>query len=207
MISPPDLHQRLAHTLIAAMKTRHTRQADLGQHRQPGTRRRRHGRRARRAVPLLPHRRDPQPGPRGREDLQAMENELAATELDWCALRPIKLTDGPLTGHVHASAPLHREDHLRATSPGTSSTLPKTPTPAPNTPPSSPPPAERRAPPTRQPKISLSTERPAPAIYRQPPADRRAHIAKHAEHPFGVAAALNRPGESGERFEPATSAL
>ena len=38
------------------------------------------------------------------KDLQAMENELAATELDWYALRPIKLTDGPLTGHVHASA-------------------------------------------------------------------------------------------------------
>jgi hypothetical protein len=37
-------------------------------------------------------------------DLQAMENELAATTLDWYALRPIKLTDGPLTGHVHASA-------------------------------------------------------------------------------------------------------
>ena len=37
-------------------------------------------------------------------DLQAMENELAATGLDWYALRPIKLTDGPLTGHVHASA-------------------------------------------------------------------------------------------------------
>jgi hypothetical protein len=36
-------------------------------------------------------------------DLQAMENELAATGLDWYALRPIKLTDGPLTGHVHAS--------------------------------------------------------------------------------------------------------
>jgi uncharacterized protein YbjT (DUF2867 family) len=37
-------------------------------------------------------------------DLQAMENELAASALDWYALRPIKLTDGPLTGHVQASA-------------------------------------------------------------------------------------------------------
>ena len=36
-------------------------------------------------------------------DLQAMENELAATALDWYAVRPIKLTDGPLTEHVHAS--------------------------------------------------------------------------------------------------------
>ena len=38
------------------------------------------------------------------QDLQAMENELAATGLDWYALRPVKLTDGPLTGHVQASA-------------------------------------------------------------------------------------------------------
>jgi len=38
------------------------------------------------------------------KDLQAMEDELAATDLDWYALRPIKLTDGPLTGHVQASA-------------------------------------------------------------------------------------------------------
>jgi len=37
-------------------------------------------------------------------DLQAMENELAATGLDWYALRPVKLTDGPLTGHVQAGA-------------------------------------------------------------------------------------------------------
>jgi uncharacterized protein YbjT (DUF2867 family) len=37
-------------------------------------------------------------------DLQAMEDELAATALDWYALRPVKLTDGPLTGHVQASA-------------------------------------------------------------------------------------------------------
>jgi hypothetical protein len=36
-------------------------------------------------------------------DLQAMENELAATALDWYAPRPVKLTDGPLTGHVQAS--------------------------------------------------------------------------------------------------------
>ena len=29
-----------------------------------------------------------------------MEDELAASGLDWYALRPVKLTDGPLTGHV-----------------------------------------------------------------------------------------------------------
>ena len=33
-----------------------------------------------------------------------MEEELAASGLDWYALHPIKLTDGPLTGHVQASA-------------------------------------------------------------------------------------------------------
>jgi uncharacterized protein YbjT (DUF2867 family) len=38
------------------------------------------------------------------QDLQAMEDELAATTIDWYALRPIKLTDGPLTGHVQAGA-------------------------------------------------------------------------------------------------------
>jgi hypothetical protein len=32
-----------------------------------------------------------------------MEEELAASGLDWYALRPVKLTDGPLTGHVRAS--------------------------------------------------------------------------------------------------------
>ena len=37
------------------------------------------------------------------KDLQAMEDELAASGLDWYALRPVKLTDGPLTGHVQAS--------------------------------------------------------------------------------------------------------
>ena len=37
------------------------------------------------------------------QDLRAMETELAASGLDWYALRPVKLTDGPLTGHVRAS--------------------------------------------------------------------------------------------------------
>jgi hypothetical protein len=32
-----------------------------------------------------------------------MEDELAASDLDWYALRPVKLTDGPLTGNVRAS--------------------------------------------------------------------------------------------------------
>ena len=37
------------------------------------------------------------------KDLQAMEEELAASGLDWYALRPVKLTDGPLTRNVQAS--------------------------------------------------------------------------------------------------------
>jgi hypothetical protein len=37
------------------------------------------------------------------QDLQAMEDELAASGLDWHALRPVKLTDGPLTRNVQAS--------------------------------------------------------------------------------------------------------
>ena len=103
MISPPDLHQRLARTLIAAMKdpgapaklisvstgSMGPADADMGA-----------GQRLlfrffRTVV-------TPNLGRVGK-DLQAMENELAATGLDWYALRPIKLTDGPLTGHVQAS--------------------------------------------------------------------------------------------------------
>ena len=35
-------------------------------------------------------------------DLAVMEHELAASGLDWYAVRPAKLTDGPLTKRVHA---------------------------------------------------------------------------------------------------------
>jgi uncharacterized protein YbjT (DUF2867 family) len=104
MISPPDLHQRLACTLIAAM--RHpgaparliaVSTGSMG----PGDA-------AMGAGPRLLFRFfrtvvTPNLGRVGR-DLQAMEKELAATGLDWYALRPVKLTDGPLTGHVQASA-------------------------------------------------------------------------------------------------------
>jgi len=104
MISPPDLHQRLARTLIAAMKdpgppTRliSVSTGSMG----PGDA-------AMSAGPRLLFRFfrtvvTPNLGRVGR-DLQAMEDELAASDLDWYALRPIKLTDGPLTGHGQASA-------------------------------------------------------------------------------------------------------
>src|SRR5215471_10680878 len=104
MISPPDLHQRLARTLIAAMKDPgaparliSVSTGSMG----PADAAMNAGQRLlfrffRTVVtPNLGH---------VGKDLQAMENELAATALDWYALRPIKLTDGPLTGHVHASA-------------------------------------------------------------------------------------------------------
>ena len=103
MTSPPDLHQRLARTLVAVMResapqarlicvsTASMGPADgvMG----PGPRLLfRFFRTV--AVPNL-----------GRvgKDLRAMEDELAASGLDWYAPRPVKLTDGPLTGDVRAS--------------------------------------------------------------------------------------------------------
>jgi nucleoside-diphosphate-sugar epimerase len=103
MTSPPDLHQRLARTLITAVKdsaaparlitvsTASMGPADnvMG------------------AGPRLLFRffrtvLVPNLGRVG-QDLRAMEEELAASGLDWYALRPVKLTDGPLTRHVQAS--------------------------------------------------------------------------------------------------------
>jgi putative NADH-flavin reductase len=103
MTSPPDLHQQLARTVIAAMKdsaatsrliaisTASMGPADdvMG------------------AGPRLLFRFfrtvvTPNLGRVG-QDLRAMETELASSGLDWYAVRPVKLTDGPLTGHVQAS--------------------------------------------------------------------------------------------------------
>ena len=103
MTSPPDLHQRLARTLITAMKDRAApARLICGQHRQHGTRRRRHGPGPRLLFRFFRTVVTPNLGRVGK-DLQAMEDELAASGLDWYALRPVKLTDGPLTRHVHAS--------------------------------------------------------------------------------------------------------
>ena len=103
MTSPPDLHQRLARTLVTAMRDAAPRArlicvstASMG----PAD-----------AVmgpaPRLLFRffrtvAVPNLGRVG-EDLRAMEEELAASGLDWYAVRPVKLTDGPLTGSVRAS--------------------------------------------------------------------------------------------------------
>ena len=103
MTSPPDLHQRLARTLVAAMKDSAAparlislSSASMG----PGDT-------AMGAGPRLLFRffrtvAVPNLGRVG-QDLQAMEEELAASGLDWYALRPVKLTDGPLTRNVQAS--------------------------------------------------------------------------------------------------------
>ena len=103
MTSPPDLHQRLARTLIAAMKdsaaparliavsTASMGPADTVMGAGP-----RLLFRFFRTVAV------PNLGRVG-QDLQAMEEELAASGLDWYALRPVKLTDGPLTRNVQAS--------------------------------------------------------------------------------------------------------
>lgn len=103
MTSPPDLHRRLAGTLIDAMRTSGS---------------------SARLITVSTASMGPAdnvmgPGPRllfrffrtvavpnlGRvgEDLRAMEEELAVSGLDWHALRPVKLTDGPLTGNVRVS--------------------------------------------------------------------------------------------------------
>jgi uncharacterized protein YbjT (DUF2867 family) len=103
MTSPPDLHQQVARTLISALQataaparlitvsTASMGPADnvMG----PGPRLLF---RFMRTVPM------PNLGRVGR-DLIAMEAELAASGLDWYALRPVKLTDGPLTRAVRAS--------------------------------------------------------------------------------------------------------
>lgn len=103
MTSPPDLHQRLARTLIAAMKG-HAAPARLIT---VSTASMGPGDAVMGAGPRLLFRFfrtviAPNLGRVG-QDLQAMEDELAASGLDWYALRPVKLTDGPLTGHVRAS--------------------------------------------------------------------------------------------------------
>jgi putative NADH-flavin reductase len=103
MTSPPDLHQRLARTLVTAI---------------------RHAAPQARLICVSTASMGPAdnvmgPGPRllfgffrtvvvpnlGRvgKDLRAMERELAASGLDWYAPRPVKLTNGPHTGSVQAS--------------------------------------------------------------------------------------------------------
>ena len=115
MTSPPDLHQRLARTLVTAIRdstpgarlvcvsTASMGPADAVMGSAP-----RLLFRFFRTVAV------PNLGRVG-QDLTAMEAELAASGLDWHAPRPVKLTDGPLTRNVRASGrvtvkPISRAD-------------------------------------------------------------------------------------------------
>jgi nucleoside-diphosphate-sugar epimerase len=114
MTSPPDLHQRLARTLITAMGESAPRArlicVSTGS---MGPADNIMGPRAEAAVPLLPHRGSPNLGRVGR-DLRVMESELAASGPDWYAVRPVKLTDGPQTGNVQAAGQFRMKTISRA---------------------------------------------------------------------------------------------
>jgi uncharacterized protein YbjT (DUF2867 family) len=103
MISPSDIHQRLARTLVRAMQDAGTPTKVI----------------AVSTGSMGPADATMGLGPRllfgffrtfiarnlrlVGKDLSAMEQELANSRLDWYAVRPIKLTDGPLTQQVQAS--------------------------------------------------------------------------------------------------------
>jgi uncharacterized protein YbjT (DUF2867 family) len=103
MTSPADLHQRLARTVVAAMKESAAparliavSTASMGPADQVMGPLPRLLFRFFRTVAV------PNLGRVGK-DLHAMEDVLSASGLDWYAVRPVKLTDGPLTGNVQAS--------------------------------------------------------------------------------------------------------
>jgi hypothetical protein len=103
MTSPPDLHQRLARALITAMQgsaapARLITVSTASMGPADGVM----GAGPRVLFRFLRTVLVPNLGRVG-QDLRAMEEELAASGLDWYALRPVKLTDGPLTRHVQAS--------------------------------------------------------------------------------------------------------
>ena len=103
MAPPPDLHLKLACTLITAMKT----VAPPGRLIAVSTASMGPADHLMGAGPRLLFRffrtiAVPNLGRVGK-DLQAMEDALAASGLDWYAPRPVKLTDGPLTRNVRAS--------------------------------------------------------------------------------------------------------
>ena len=103
MTSPPDLHQRLARTLIAAMKDSAAASRLIAvSTASMGPADNLMGAGPRLLFRLFRTVVAPNLGLVGK-DLRAMEEELAASGLDWYAVRPVKLTDGPLTCHVQAS--------------------------------------------------------------------------------------------------------
>jgi uncharacterized protein YbjT (DUF2867 family) len=103
MTSPPDLHRGLARALIDAMRD----SAPAGRLIAVSTASMGPADGVMGAAPRLLFRfmrtvAVPNLGRVGK-DLQAMEDEFAASGLDWYALRPVKLSDGPLTRQVEAS--------------------------------------------------------------------------------------------------------
>jgi len=103
MTSPSDLHQRLARTLIAVMKdSAATSRLIAVSTASMGPADNLMGAGPRLLFRLFRTVVAPNLGRVGK-DLRAMEEELAASGLDWYAVRPVKLTDGPLTCHVQAS--------------------------------------------------------------------------------------------------------
>jgi uncharacterized protein YbjT (DUF2867 family) len=103
MTSPPDLHQRLVRTIISAMSdtTRPARLITVSTG-SMGPADNLMGAGPRMLFRFFRTVVAPNLGRVG-QDLRAMEEELAASGLDWYAVRPVKLTDGALTGHVQAS--------------------------------------------------------------------------------------------------------
>jgi uncharacterized protein YbjT (DUF2867 family) len=103
MTSPPDLHQRLARTLVSAIsETAPTARLITVSTASMGPADDVMGAGPRLLFRLFRTVLVPNLGRVGR-DLRAMEEELATSGLDWYALRPVKLTDGPLTKNVQAS--------------------------------------------------------------------------------------------------------
>jgi uncharacterized protein YbjT (DUF2867 family) len=103
MTSPRDLHERLARTVVTAIRDRApTARLICVSTASMGPADNAMGPMPRLLFRFLRTVAVPNLGRVG-ADLIAMERELAASGLDWHAPRPVKLTDGPLTGNVRAS--------------------------------------------------------------------------------------------------------
>jgi uncharacterized protein YbjT (DUF2867 family) len=103
MTSPPDLHRRLARTLIAAIsESANPARLIAVSTASMGPADHVMGAGPRLLFRLMRTVVVPNLGRVG-QDLRGMEDELGASGLDWYALRPVKLSDGPLTMNVRAS--------------------------------------------------------------------------------------------------------
>src|SRR5215469_5222732 len=103
MTSPPDLHQRLVRTLVGTMQiSAQTARLITVSTASMGPADAVMGVGPRLLFRFFRTVAVPNLGRVGR-DLRVMEDELTSCGLDWYALRPVKLTDGPLTGEIEAS--------------------------------------------------------------------------------------------------------